>query len=444
MNIHPSGYDRSVTFSQLLQINGVSPLAAAHCESRTAMDSPPSFPPSRFTALRRLAGAKPALYARTRNQVNGAVTLLGPYFTHGLITLYEAFEYLRFRHGLTLRDKLPAELAWRSFFHEIWQEHGNRIFEPMHEAPLTARHLRALPADIRVGATGVRVIDASIRQLYETGYLHNHQRLWLASYCIHYRKVDWRLAAGWLYGHLLDGDLASNFLSWQWVAGCFSSKPYLFDAENVLRFAPGLASAGTWIDRPRAELEAIARGRDDIGPEPGLHRGVSEPPLLTRPPGHTRPRDFMPLFSGRRVTLVHPWSLTRPRDASIAIGVIHLPFHTQHPWSRQRWDFVMSRMEEICDAVWIGDLRRLGELAVRCERLAARPTLSDGYREAFAALGTTPLAVTPMLPRPPRPGRSFSAYMKQLRRIAPQLFESVASAPRRTKLQHHGDEHNAP
>ena len=228
------------------------------------------------------------------------------------------------------------------------------------------------------------------------------------------------------------------------MAGCFSSKPYLLTPRTSLRFAPGLASAGTWIDRPRAELEAIARGRDDIGPEPGLHRGVSEPPLLTRPPGHTRPRDFMPLFSGRRVTLVHPWSLTRPRDASIAIGVIHLPFHTQHPWSRQRWDFVMSRMEEICDAVWIGDLRRLGELAVRCERLAARPTLSDGYREAFAALGTTPLAVTPMLPRPPRPGRSFSAYMKQLRRIAPQLFESVASALRRTKLQHHGDEHYAP
>ena len=176
--------------------------------------------------------------------------------------------------------------------------------------------------------------------------------------------MDWRLAAGWLYGHLLDGDLASNFFpgsGWQDVS---AASPIFFDAENVVRFAPGLASAGTWIDRPRAELEAIARGRGRYRPRNLiLHRGVSEPPLLTRRTARTRAPGIsaLPLFSGRRVTPVHPWSLTRPR-CLIAIGVIHLPFHTQHPWSRQRWDFVMSRMEEICDAVWIGDLRRLASL----------------------------------------------------------------------------------
>jgi deoxyribodipyrimidine photo-lyase len=61
--------------------------------------------------------------------------------------------------------------------------------------------------------------------------------MWLASYVVHVRKVHWRCGADWLYGHLLDGDLASNHLSWQWVAGTGSSKPYLFNADNVARYA---------------------------------------------------------------------------------------------------------------------------------------------------------------------------------------------------------------
>ncbi|MGC8035725.1 FAD-binding domain-containing protein, partial [Salmonella enterica] len=66
----------------------------------------------------------------------------------------------------------------------------------------------------------------------------NHARMWLASYVVHLRKVHWRAGADWMVGHLLDGDLASNHLSWQWVAGTGSHKPYLFNAENVAKYAP--------------------------------------------------------------------------------------------------------------------------------------------------------------------------------------------------------------
>jgi deoxyribodipyrimidine photo-lyase len=76
---------------------------------------------------------------------------------------------------------------------------------------------------------------------------------------VHVRHVHWRAGADWLVAHLLDGDLASNHLSWQWVAGTFSSKPYLFDAANVAHWAPpAWHSPGTAIDRPRDELERIA------------------------------------------------------------------------------------------------------------------------------------------------------------------------------------------
>ena len=77
----------------------------------------------------------------------------------------------------------------------------------------------------------------AVRQLYATGTPHNHARMWLASYVVHLRKVHWRSAANWLYANFLDGDLASNHLSWQWVAGTRSSKPYLFNTDNVAHYA---------------------------------------------------------------------------------------------------------------------------------------------------------------------------------------------------------------
>jgi deoxyribodipyrimidine photo-lyase len=84
--------------------------------------------------------------------------------------------------------------------------------------------------------------------------------MWLASYVVHVRKVDWRIAADWLYGHLLDGDLASNHLSWQWVAGTGSSKPYLFNADNVARYAPApWHSSGSVIDQSYEALDRLAR-----------------------------------------------------------------------------------------------------------------------------------------------------------------------------------------
>ncbi|MFN9969468.1 MAG: FAD-binding domain-containing protein, partial [Phycisphaerae bacterium] len=106
-----------------------------------------------------------------------------------------------------------------------------------------------LPDDLVSASTGVRVIDHAVRTLYASGYLHNHARMWLASYAVHLRKVDWLTGADWMYGHLLDGDLPSNHLSWQWVAGTLTGKPYLFNSDNVARYAPALASRGSAIDR---------------------------------------------------------------------------------------------------------------------------------------------------------------------------------------------------
>jgi deoxyribodipyrimidine photo-lyase len=237
-----------------------------------------SFPPTREAALARIASINPGAYARTRNALDGAVTGLSPYLTHGFMSLPEVAALVSQKHRLGYDDKLIFEFGWRDFFQHVWSRapQPDDILRDMRPASLwRGKYADALPADVREGRTGVPCIDAAVRQLYATGYLHNHARMWLASYCVHLRKVHWRAGADWLVAHLLDGDLPSNHLSWQWVAATFSSKPYLFNAQNVAKFAPqnawkAWASPKTAIDLSYEQLDTMCRESADVGPEPIL------------------------------------------------------------------------------------------------------------------------------------------------------------------------------
>jgi deoxyribodipyrimidine photo-lyase len=60
--------------------------------------------------------------------------------------------------------------------------------------------------------------------------------MYLAAYIVHWRRVRWQAGARWFLQHLLDGDPASNNLSWQWIASTFSNKPYIFNLENVAKY----------------------------------------------------------------------------------------------------------------------------------------------------------------------------------------------------------------
>jgi deoxyribodipyrimidine photo-lyase len=304
-----------------------------------------TFEPTRTAALARLAAVRPHDYARTRNHLDGAVTQLSPYITHGLLTLPEVLRSVRQRYTLDAEHKFIYELAWREYFHHVWRHLGDGIFSSLHEGPLPEQaYAPELPADIRQGATGVPVIDQAVRTLYASGYLHNHARMWLASYVVHQRKVHWRAGADWLYGHLLDGDLASNHLSWQWVAGTGSQKPYLFNANNVARYAPpAWHSPGSVLDVSYEELDRVARSvratRGPGGP------GVEEPALWAAPPAfNVDSATALP----DKAWLVHAWALgALPENAmpgGPAVGVLVPAFHARWPWSAARWQFVCTRM----------------------------------------------------------------------------------------------------
>ena len=332
----------------------------------------------------------------------------------------EAVARLLQRRRLGFDDKLCFELAWREFFHHVWSREGERVLHDLRPGGVWAgRYASELPADIRAGRCGVPAIDAAVRQLYATGWLHNHARMWLASYVVHIRKVHWRAGADWLYGHLLDGDVPSNHLSWQWVAGTFASKPYLFNADNVARYAPdAFHSAGTVIDQAYDALEAIARGEADQGTEPGTHDGVTEPALFAAPPADIAIAAIGTVPARRDIELVHPWSLgERSRPASgpapWRLGVVHLPAHAALPWSAARWRWVLARMAAVTDAVFVGDVTGALRLPPRAQVAATRAPL-PGYDAALEAAAT--LRDAPRLfPNPATTCRSFSAFYTQVK-----------------------------
>lgn len=321
-----------------------------------------AFEPTRAAALARIAAVQPAAYARTRNTIGGAVSELSPYITHGVTTLPEVLAGVVTRHPLDAQHKFVYELGWRAYFRHVWQQRGAGILSSLHEGPLPdPAYARELPADIRLACTGVPVVDEAVRQLYATGTLHNHARMWLASYVVHVRKVHWRLGADWLYAHLLDGDLASNHLSWQWVAGTASHKPYLFNAENVARYAPApWHSPGSVVDTSYDELDRLARQPHARNEVPANCQPMREPAVNATPPealGTTAPDPAS--VKDRDVWLVHPWNLGNlPAHLSsdtLVVGVFVADFHRSWPWSERRWHFAGRRLAELAAVRWHGD-----------------------------------------------------------------------------------------
>jgi deoxyribodipyrimidine photo-lyase len=387
-----------------------------------------AFPATLAAAHARLAAVRPIAYARTRNHLGGAVTQLSPYISHGLLSLREVLCAVAARQPLDVQHKFIYELGWRAYFQHVWSHKGDAIFASLHAGPLPdAAYSQELPADIRQASTGVPAIDQAVRMLYATGMLHNHARMWLASYVVHWRKVHWRVGADWLYGHLLDGDLASNHLSWQWVAGTGSSKPYLFNADNVARDAPAdWHSKGSVLDASYDSLECMAHDAITRDPKP-CHReptaadkssATDEPPLLDQPPSLAAlDEPDADLLRGRDVFLLHPWNLgALPPDlaaGTLIVGVCVADFHHAWPWSDKRWSFVLSRMAELTPTICYGSAQDIAAALTqaRSVRSAAQPHLMPwlaGWAQCHAAVD--------LFPSVEKPCESFSRWWSRVTR----------------------------
>lgn len=187
-----------------------------------------------------LRNIKPLEYEKTRNFGNGKVTKLSPYIHHGVIDINDIRNYALSKCSHPEKIiKLIQELSWRDFWQRIAFQNPKWIWndvEPYKTGFDADDYSNHLPEDIIYGYTGTASIDAFIAELLQTGYLHNHARMYVASYIVHFRRIKWQEGAEWFLSHLLDGDEASNNFSWQWIASTFSNKPYIFNLENVSKY----------------------------------------------------------------------------------------------------------------------------------------------------------------------------------------------------------------
>lgn len=375
-----------------------------------------NFEPTLEAAHERLAAVNPQTYASTRNALEGAVTRLSPYLTHGLLRLPEVYAAVHARHGLDAKHKLVFEWGWRAYYRHVWAHLGDGIHQSLHPGLLPDHdYSPELPRDVLEARTGIAVIDLAVRTLYETGYVHNHARMWLASYLVHLRKVHWHAAAQWMLGHLLDGDLASNHLSWQWVAGTGSVKPYLFNADNVAKYAPvQWHSPGTVLDTSYEALHAWASKAAAVetcfdARQAGA--GVAVPALYASPPpgpgldgidhGWCNPMvQSGPLVAGRDVWLHHPWSLCA--DAALApAGALHVGVgfeadHTAMPWSARRWDFVTRGLKAQTQQLWWGSAQEIGQALRHAKTVHWQP--DPHASPALTKLKTLLLMANPIQP----------------------------------------------
>jgi deoxyribodipyrimidine photo-lyase len=171
------------------------------------------------------------------------------------------------------------ELAWREYFQRMWWQMGDVIHSDIRAEQVGVSH-RDMQRALIEACTGITAIDRGICELYDTGYVHNHLRMYTASIACNIGGAHWAMPSQWMYYHLLDHDIASNTLSWQWVAGTFSSKKYYANQENINKYC-GTDDAGTFLDLP---YEKIADG-----PVPGELRETHTLQLSTELPATELP-----------------------------------------------------------------------------------------------------------------------------------------------------------
>ena len=230
-------------------------------------------------------------YANGRNTDQGhgahnAVSMLSPYIRRRLVLESETVASAIAAHGAADAEKFVQEVLWRGYF-KGWLERRPQVWDSYRsglEADLVGlnrdRRLRRNVDHAVNGRTGLACFDAWATELVETGYLHNHARMWFASIWIFTLGLPWRLGADFFYRHLLDGDAASNTLGWRWVAGLHTrGKFYPADAHNIATF-----TAGRFTPR-QSDLAVVTEGLEATEPD-GLPSVLPPRPHTPPQPGH--------------------------------------------------------------------------------------------------------------------------------------------------------------
>lgn len=289
-------------------------------------------------------------YAKTRNHLDGAVSKLSLYITRGVIDAATIRDRVLQRYSYQQAEKFIQELAWREYFQKVWQAKGDAIFSDLRFTRPNWAHSEVVQAIVEAN-TGITLIDEQLQLLFKTGYMHNHARMWTAMLACNVGQAHWHEMGRFLYYHLIDGDLASNMLSWQWVSGTSIHTQYVAN-QALLNACSHSTQTGTYLDRPREEI--------GIG-------NIPTPLLAHEPFTNTTIYPISEVTNnthGQTFFLYHPWSLDphwRQHETGTRILIIEPHLFDRFPVSPQVMDSIVTtaRLQIPTITIYVGNIETL-------------------------------------------------------------------------------------
>ncbi len=274
----------------------------------------------------------PIQYGKTRNFIDGAVTYLSPYISRGVISTRQVFDaVIAAGHKPYAIEKFIQELAWRDYWQQIWIVEKSGIDTDLkHAQPLAIK--QGMPTNMLSHNTGIVAIDNGIETLYNTGYLHNHVRMYIASIACNVARYRWQTPAQWMYYYLLDADWASNALSWQWVCGANSHKLYYANQENINKYC-GTSQQNTFLDIPYDAFEHL-----EI---PAVLDAAAMPEFITPLPQNSAPalNANLPVLIYNFYNLDPNWRSDTPANR---ILLLEPSVFKKYPVSKNSIDFIIA------------------------------------------------------------------------------------------------------
>ena len=285
--------------------------------------------------LKKIDAINPVKYAHSRNYIDGQVNYLSPYISRGVISTKQVLASLQGKgYSFDQLEPLIQQLCWRDYFQRIAQ-----VKDINTEIKQVQEHVKhhAIPLSILEAKTGIQAIDQAIETLFESGYMHNHSRLYLAALTCNIGKSHWLHPAKWMYYHLLDGDWASNACSWQWVAGANSSKKYYANQENINKYTAS-KQRNTYLDTsyevlPEMEIPASLTTTEEFNFEITLPEGDSIQIIPNQP-----------IFIYNYYNLDPMWHKDEPGNR---ILLLEPEFFQKYPVSKKCMDFMLDLSKNI-------------------------------------------------------------------------------------------------
>ena len=195
---------------------------------------------------------------------------LSPRLRFGEISPRQVWHQVQRNHKSALEgegtEAYLREIGWREFAYHLIYHFPETLHAPL-RPQFEKFPWRAAPDELKrwqMGLTGFPIVDAGMRQLWQTGWMHNRVRMIVASFLVKNLLISWQEGADWFFDTLLDGDLASNTLGWQWAGGCGADAAPYFRIFNPMTQSEKFDKDGNYIRKWVPELAAL--------PNKWLHR----------------------------------------------------------------------------------------------------------------------------------------------------------------------------